>query len=187
MNRSLLLALLALVLHALQAAAAVSLGVSGLPMVPAVVLVAYAALAEPPVEAAVSATFLGLVLDALSGSPLGLNILACLLALFVGRLSAGMVAGPFGASAFAFAAVLSAGYHLFVLFLLTVFGAPRGGLGIGSVLWTGFVDGLLAVVLMPMVQWLFVRLGLEEREVTLKERLRSRATRGGGRKFWWSW
>lgn len=49
MTRPLILMALALVLHALQAALAVALSTSGLPLTPAVVLVAYAALVEPPV------------------------------------------------------------------------------------------------------------------------------------------
>lgn len=175
MTRSLLLATLGLLLHAVQAAVAVAFGWESMPVAPAVVLVAYAALAEPPVEAAITATFLGLILDALSGSPIGLNMLSCLLALLVGRLAARWVTAPRGWGALAFGAALSAGYHLFLLILLKTFGAYREGLGILSVLSTALWDGLLSVVLMPATQWLLVAVRLEEREVTATERLSRRA------------
>jgi rod shape-determining protein MreD len=171
MSRSLLLATLGLLLHAIVAALAVALGWDALPVAPAVVLVAYAALAEPPIEAAISATLLGFMLDALSGSPIGMNMLACLLALLVGRLAAGAVAAPRGLGAFVFGGGMSMGYHLFLLIVLLMFGGERESFGLLSILSTGLFDGLVALVLMPATQALFIALGLEQREVTMTERL----------------
>jgi rod shape-determining protein MreD len=176
-SRSLLLALLGLVLHAIEAGAAVAFGLDGLPLTPAVVLVAYAALAEPPVEAAVSAILLGLVLDAVSGSPLGLNMLACLIALLSGRLLSSWVSAPRGLPALAFTAGMSAGYHLFILILRVLFAGHREVQGVLDVAAVAFGDGLFAVVLMPSVQWAFVRLGLEDPEDPLEARLSSRVRR----------
>ena len=171
MSRSLLLASLGLLLHAIVAALAVALGWDALPVAPAVVLVAYAALAEPPIEAAISATLLGFMLDALSGSPIGMNMLACLLALLLGRLAAGAVAAPRGLGAFVFGGAMSMGYHLFLLIVLFMFDSEREAFGILGILSTAVFDGLLALVLMPTTQVLFISLGLEEREVTMTERL----------------
>lgn len=177
MSRVLTLALFAWFLHAAQAALAVAFGLSSLPVVPAVVLVAYAALVEPPVVAAVSAAVLGLILDALSGSPLGLNMLACLLALLSGRLASGWVAAPRGLGAFLFTGTLAAGYHLFVVTLLYVFGIHPESFAIQGVLSEALWNGLFGVVVLPFTQWLLVSLHLEEREMTLAERL----SRRGGR------
>lgn len=174
MTRVLVLALLALVFHALLAGLAVAFGSSSLPLMPAVLLVSYAALVEPPVVAALAASTVGIVLDALAGAPLGLNMLACLLALLLGRFAASWVKSPRGLSAFLYAAALSAGYHLFVVTLLYVFGSHPEGLAlhglVGAALWNGFA----ALLVFPFTQWLLVRLGLEEREETLSERLARR-------------
>jgi len=175
LSRIFILAGLGLLLHAIQAALAVALGVTSLPLAPAVVLVAYAALVEPPVEAALAASSLGLVLDALSGSPLGLNMLACLLALLLGRLAAGVVSSPRGIPAFLFASVLSAGYHLFVLTLLFVFGTDRESFGLQGILSASLANGLLALLLFPLLQRLLVSVGLEERQESMEERLRRRS------------
>lgn len=171
MIRSLLLASLGVLLHAIMAALAVTLGWNALPVAPAVVLVAYAALAEPPIEAAISATLLGFILDALSGSPIGMNMLACLLALLVGRLAAGAVAAPRGWGAFAFGGLMSMGYHLFLLVVLFMFDSSREAFGLLGILSTAIFDGWAALFLMPAAQALFISLGLEEREVTMTERL----------------
>lgn len=175
MSRVLVLAVLALLLHALESGLAVVLGATSLPVAPAVVLVAYAALVEPPVEAALTASSLGLVLDALSGTALGLNMLACLLVLLLGRFAAPRVPSPRGVSAFLFAALLSAGYHTLVLTLLYVFEAQRESFGFQGIVTTSIANGLLALLLFPLVQRLLVALGLEEREATMEERLSRRA------------
>lgn len=175
MIRVLLLAGLGLLLHAFEAGFAVVLGSTSLPVAPAVVLVAYAALVEPPVEAALTASCLGLVLDALSGSPLGLNMLACLLALLAGRFFARRVSSPRGAAGFLFATGMSAGYSLFVLTLLYVFGTDRESFGLQGLVATSFANGLLSLLLFPLCQWLLVSMGLEERETTMEERLSRRA------------
>ncbi len=180
MTRPLLLFVVALLLHSAQAALAVLLGTGGLPVAPAVVLLAYIALAERPVEAAMGALLLGLVLDALSGSMLGVNMLACLLALLAGRFFSG-AATPHGGSAFVFGAGMSLGYHLFLLLLLSVFGADRESLTLLDIVLVALVDGALAVVLMPVLHRMFVALGLEEEEHTMSERLSSRVTRSRSR------
>lgn len=174
MSRVLVLALLAVLLHALDAGLAVAVGASSLPFVPAVILVAYAALVEPPGVAVVSASTAGLVLDALSGAPLGLNMLACLLALLLGRLSSSWVKTPRGPPAFLFAGGLSAGYHLFVVTLLYVFGSHPESLALQGLFSTALWNGLASLAVFPFTQWLLVRLGLEEREQTLAERLSRR-------------
>lgn len=177
MTRSLLLSLIGLFLHALEAGAAVAFGLEGLPLTPAVVLVAYAALAEPPVEAAVSAVLLGLVLDAVSGSPLGLNMLACLIALLSGRVLSSWVSAPRGLPALAFAAGMSAGYHLFILVLRVLFAGHREVKGVLDVVAVALGDGVLALFLMPTVQWALVKLGLEDPEDPLEQRLSARVRR----------
>jgi rod shape-determining protein MreD len=174
-SRILILAGIGLLLHAGVSALAVVIGATSLPVAPAVVLVGYAALVEPPVEASLTASSLGLVLDALSGSPLGLNMLACLLALLLGRLAAGWVTSPRGLSAFLFASVLSAGYYLFVLSLLFIFGTERESFGLQGLVTTSLTNGALALVLFPACQRLLIWAGLEERSKTMEERLRHRA------------
>jgi hypothetical protein len=174
-SRALALALLALLLTAAQASLAVTLGVSSLPFVPGVILVAYAALVDPPVEAAISATLVGLVVDALSGTPLGLNVLACLLALLVGRLFVPWVTAPRGLAALAFTGGLSAGYHLVALTLLFVFSAERKAFGFLPMITIAVGNAVAAVVVITLTQRLLVAFKLEQKGETIHERLSSRS------------
>jgi rod shape-determining protein MreD len=171
--RVVVLGVLALVLHAAVAALSVTFDSSGLPIAPAVVLVAYAALAEPPVEASISASVLGLLLDALTGAPLGLNMLACLAALGLGRPLAGSVSSPRSWSAFLFAAGLSAGYSIFIRVLLSVFAGES--FGFQGVFTTALTSGLLALMVFPWLSAAMIRFGLEDREESLAEKLGRRA------------
>lgn len=174
MIRVLFLAGMALLLHGMQAALAVSFGVSSLPVLPAVVLVAYAALVEPPVVAALAASTIGLLLDALSGSPLGLNMLACLLALLLGRSAAEWIHAPRGTPAFLFTAAMAAGYHVFVVTLPWAFGPHPDEWVISGFMSTAWWNGVASLFIFPLAQRVLVRMGLEEREETLSERLARR-------------
>lgn len=174
MIRVLLLACMALMLHAIQAWLAVAFGVSSLPILPAVVLVAYAALVEPPVVAALAASTIGLLLDAVSGTPLGLNMLACLLALLLGRSAADWIHSPRGMPAFLFTAAMAAGYHVFVVTLPWAFGPHPDEWVIRGFMSTAWWNGIASLLIFPLAQRLLVRLGLEEREETLSERLARR-------------
>ena len=182
MIRVVVLGTLALILHAALAALAVTFGSSGLPIAPAVVLVAYAALAEPPLEASVSAALLGLILDCLTGAPVGMNMLACIAALWVARPLTARVTSPRSWSAFLFAAGLAAGYALFVRGLLWIF--AREHFGIQGIFTTAITSGVVALLLFPGLSALMVRFGLEEREENLANKLAKRAkkpARGGER------
>lgn len=174
MIRVVLLACMALLLHAVQAGLAVAFGVSSLPILPAVVLVAYAALVEPPVVAALAASTIGFLLDALSGTPLGLNMLACLLALLLGRSAADWIQSPRGMPAFLFAAAMAAGYHVFVVTLPWAFGPHPDEWIISGFMSTAWWNGVAAWFIFPWAQRVMVRLGLEEREEPLSERLARR-------------
>lgn len=169
MTRSLALAAVTLVLTALCGALAVPLSVSALPVVPGIIVLAYAALVDPPVEAALSAALIGLVLDALSGTPLGVNVLACVLVLVLSRLALGWVTSARGVQAALFAAGVSAAWAFIALVLLSLF--QRRAFGIGAIPVLALCNGLLALALMPALTRLLVVLRLEERGESLQERL----------------
>lgn len=185
MIRSLLLVFIGLLLHATEAALAVSFGSAGLPLSPGIVVVAYAALVEPPVEAAITAALMGVVMDAMLGAPVGLNMLACLFALGLGRTLADKVSSPRSLVAFLFAAGISAAYHTFVVTLLFVFTSAQAGRGVFSVLPTALANGALSFFLFPLLRRLLIAAGLEEREVSFEERLSDRATRKKPRQVFW--
>ena len=163
-------------MHALISASAVVFGFEGLPIAPAVVLVAYAALAEPPIEAAISAAFLGFVLDALTGAPVGLNMLACVVAFFLAWPNALWVSSPRSLSAFLFAGGMSAGYFLTLRVLLLIFNdEPFGVQGLFTI---ALANGALALLLFPPWHRLLVRLGLETDQANLEQKLEMRTRRG---------
>ncbi|MCP4501951.1 MAG: rod shape-determining protein MreD, partial [Deltaproteobacteria bacterium] len=121
MIRSLVLVALALLFHSVEAGLSVALGRPDLPVVPGVVLLVYAILVEPTVEATVSALALGFVMDALSGTPLGMHMMACLLTLIAARFFADTVSSPRTLAAFFFAMGCSAAYHTIAILLLVLF------------------------------------------------------------------
>ena len=172
MTRALVLSLLALVLTAATGALAVMFGWSSVPLVPGVLLVAYAAIVDPPVEAAVSAALMGLVIDALVGTPLGVNVLACVAVLVGSRFFVGWVTAPRGIPSFLFTAGFSAAHALLALSLLFLF-QRRQSFGLAELFSTALVNAVFSVVLFPVVRRLLVALRLEERGESLQERLSS--------------
>lgn len=176
MTRALFLALLALVLTAGTGALAVMFGWSSVPFVPGVLLVAYAAIVDPPVEAAVSAALIGLVIDALAGTPLGVNVLACVAVLVGSRFVVGFVTAPRGAPSFLFVAGFSAAHALLALSLLFLF-QRRESFGLVALIATALVNGVGSLALFPLVRRLLILLRLEERGETLQERLSSNSIR----------
>ena len=150
MTRTLVLSLFALVLTAMTGALAVAFGWSSMPLVPGVLLVAYAGIVDPPVEAAVSAASIGLVVDALTGTPLGLNVLACVFVLMGSRFVVGWVPAPRGLPSFLFAAGFSAAHALLALSLLFLF-QRRESFGLAALLATALENGVASVVLFPIV------------------------------------
>lgn len=185
MTRSILLVLVALLLHAAEAALAVAFGMEGLPLVPGIVVVAYAALVEPPMEAFTTAALVGVVMDALLGTPVGLNMLACLFALGIGRVFAEKVSSPRTLIAFLFAAGISAAYHAFVVTLLLIFTSEQAGRGLFSVVPIALANGALSFALFPLLRRLLIAAQLEEREVSFEERLADQASRKKPRQVFW--
>lgn len=124
-----------------------------------------------------SAALIGLILDSLCGSPIGLNMLSCMLALMGGRFAAGWVRAPRGVDVFLFTAGLSGVYHTFLVVLMAMFAIGESAWSFSGVVSTSIFNGLIALFLVPATQWLFVRLGLEVQEASFDERLRRRAMR----------
>lgn len=175
MSRVLWLAGFSLVLQSVVAATAVAFGLASVPLTPAVLMVAYAALIEPPIEGALTATTVGFLLDALSGAAVGLNMLACLLLFLCGRVAAKRVPSSVGVIAALFVSGLAAGYYLFVLTLLYAFDRGRQSLALDGLFSTSLLTGASSLLVFPLIQRLFVSLGLEERTASVAERLSRRA------------
>jgi cell shape-determining protein MreD len=169
-TRSLVLALVTLVLTAAVGALALPFGVSSLPVVPGVMIVAYAALVNPPVEAAISAALCGLVMDALAGTPLGVNVLACVLVLVASRLVVGWVTSARGVQAALFVAGLSAAWAFISLSLLLL-AQTRQSAGLSAVPLLALTNGLASFAVLPVLNRLLVVLRLEEKGESLQERL----------------
>lgn len=174
MRRSLLLAGLALAATAILAALAVPLSLTTVPIVPGVILVAYAAIVDPPVEAAISAALVGLTMDALAGTPLGVNVLACVLVLVASRLVIGWVTQPRGVQAALFVAGFSGAYAFVALLLVNLF-QRREAFGLGSVLVLALWNGLASFAVLPLLSRALVLLRLEEKGESLQERLASKS------------
>ncbi|HEY4222529.1 MAG TPA: hypothetical protein VGO62_14340, partial [Myxococcota bacterium] len=145
MTRVLVMAGLALFLTSVAGAVAVMFGWSSVPVVPGVLLVAYAAIVDPPVEAAVSAAVIGLVIDALAGTPFGVNVLSCVAVLVGSRFVVGFVPQPRGIRSALFTGGLSAAHALVSLVMLYLF-QRREGFGFVPLVTTAFVNGAVSFV-----------------------------------------
>jgi cell shape-determining protein MreD len=164
----------ALVVTALCSALAVTLGIAALPVTPGSIVVAYAALATPPIEAAFSAVLVGLVVDALSGTSLGASSFSLLVTLLVSRLGVSLVPSTRDRFAIAFVGVFASAQALLAMALLALFGQSHARLDVVVVVVVGALDALVAIAVFPLLHVLFVLLRLEERSATLRERLQAR-------------
>ena len=174
MNRALLAVAATVLLASVRRALPVMLGVSSVPFTPGSVVVAYAALTKPPIEAAITASLCGLVVDGLSGIPLGVSSFALVVTLLLSRLGIRFVPRARGVGAFAFAFLFAVVQAVIATTLLTVFGDRGGSVHLSGLVTLGVVDGALALVVFPLLHSLSVRLGLEDRDSTLGERLATR-------------
>jgi hypothetical protein len=175
MTRPLVLALFALILTAISGALAVMFGWSTIPIVPGVLLCAYAAIVDPPIQAALGASLIGLVIDALSGTPLGVNVIACVAVLSASRFVVSFVPLPRGLPSFLFVGGFSGVWAFLALLLLYLF-QSREGFGFGAMFATAIVNAVASVVVFPVLSRILVLLRLEEKGETLQERLASKGS-----------
>ncbi len=162
-----------LVVTAICGSLPVLFGWPALPVTPGAVVCAYAALTTPPIEAAVTAALVGLVVDALSGSPIGASSLALLVTLLTSRLGVSLVPLARGGAAFAFVAAFAAFHALLAQALLALF-AQRRAVDLVIVVVVGILDALLSLILFPVLRRVLVILRLEDKGATLGERLSAR-------------
>jgi hypothetical protein len=175
MRRVALAALMTLVLVALQRALPVVLGVASITVTPAAIIVAYAGLTLAPLEAVIIAGVVGVIVDALTGMPLGLGSFSLVLSLLVARLGLRLTTSNRGVVAAAFAGGLGFLQCAIVVVLLTAFTERAALASFGDAVIVGVVDAILAALVFPLYHRVSVGAGLEERGARLRERLASRA------------
>jgi cell shape-determining protein MreD len=153
---------------------AVVLGRGALPLTAGSVVVAYAALATPPVEASFTAMLVGLVVDALAGASLGASSFSLLVTLLLTRLGEGFVPSTRDRSAYAFVLAFAFVQALLASALLALVGPTHRGLALAGAVQIAVVDAVAAVMIFPLLHAVFVLLRLEDRSATLRERLQAR-------------
>ncbi len=171
MSRVLVAMLATLMLVSLRRALPVIIGMSWLPLTPGAVIVAYAALTWPPIEAVVAAALCGLVVDALSGMPLGVSSFALVVSLLATRLTLRFFTRSRGLAASAFAGAFGVLQALVATALLAAFGDRHGGFDVLNAVVIGVMDFALALIVFPALHAALVSLNLEERGASLRERL----------------
>jgi len=163
-----------LIATAAASALAVALGTAALPLTPGSVVVAYAALTTPPVEAAFSAALVGLIVDALAGASLGASSFSLLVTLLVSRLGVGFVPSTRDAVSFLFVGAFAFTQALCAMAMVALFGPTHRGVDLSVAVVVALVDIVVAWALFPVLHEVFVLLRLEERSATLRERLQAR-------------
>jgi len=169
-SRTFVAMVMTLVVTAVFAGLPVLFGTQAWPVTPGAVVVAYAALTVPPVEAAVAAGLVGLVVDALAGSPIGVSSFALVVTLLLSRLGVSLVPAPRGLASLAFVVAFGVTHAFFAQTLLALFGQRRA-VDLVVVVTVGVLDGLLSLLLFPLLRFVLVVLRLEDRSATLGERL----------------
>jgi rod shape-determining protein MreD len=172
-SRTFVAMVITLVATAVFGALPVLFGSPAWPVTPGAVIVAYAALTLPPVEAAVTAALVGLVVDALSGSPIGVSSFALVVTLLLSRLGVSLVTQPRGFTSFVFVFAFAFTHAFFAQTLLALFGQRRA-VDLVVVVVVGILDAVLSLLLFPVVHRVLVLLRLEDRGATLGERLSAR-------------
>lgn len=170
MSRTIVAMVVTLVVTAIFAGMPVLFGSAAWPITPGAVVVAYAALTVPPLEAAVTAALVGLVMDALSGSPIGVSSFALVVTLLLSRLGVRLVPHPQGLVAIAFVVAFAFTHAFLAQILLALFGQRRA-VDVVAVVIVGVLDALLSLLIFPLVRRLLVILRLEDHSATLGERL----------------
>lgn len=170
MSRVVVAMIVTLVVTAVMASLPVLFGTPAWPVTPGAVIVAYAALTVPPLEAAVTAALVGLVMDALSGSPIGVSSFALVVTLLLSRLGVSLVPHPRGLAALAFALAFTFTQAFLAQSLMALFGQRRA-VDLVIVVVVAVLDALLSLILFPLLRKLLVILRLEDRSATLGERL----------------
>lgn len=173
MSRTFVAMVMTLVVTAVFAGFPVLFSTPAWPITPGAVVVAYAALTLPPVEAAVAAALVGLVVDALSGSPIGVSSFALVVTLLLSRLGVSLVPQPRGWTSFAFVFAFGFTHAFFAQTLLALFGQRRA-VDLVIVVVVGVLDAALSLLLFPLLRRVLVILRLEDRSATLGERLQAR-------------
>jgi hypothetical protein len=163
MSRVLLAMAVGLATMAMVRVLPVVFGIASVPLTPGAVVVAWAALVLPPLEAVVAASLCGLVVDALAGLPVGLSSFSLVVALLVARLGTRSIPRAVGPLASAFAGGV----------VLAVFAPERAPWQPGTLLLVGILDVGLALLLLPVLDRLGVLVGLE-RSTSTADRLAAR-------------
>jgi hypothetical protein len=164
----------ALVLVSVLGALAVTFGTGAFLATPGAVVVAYAAITAPPIEAAFSAVLVGLVVDVVAGTSLGVSSFSLLVTLLLARFGVSLVPSPRHPTAYAFVAAFAAVEALVSMLLLALFAQRHAPIAPGKIVVVSIVDTVIAFLLFSALHELFVLLHLEERTATLKERLQAR-------------
>jgi hypothetical protein len=173
MSRVLLAMAVGLAAMAMVRVLPVVLGVASVPLTPGAVVVAWAALVLPPLEAVVAASLCGLIVDALAGLPVGLSSFSLVVALLVARLGTRSIPRAVGPLASAFAGGVGLLQATVSWVLLAVFAPERAPWQPGTLLLVGILDVGLALLLLPVLDRLGVLVGLE-RSTSTADRLAAR-------------
>ncbi len=168
-----------LLLTGIFSAVAVALGCGPLLMTPGSIVVAYAALTVSPIEAALAATLVGFVVDALGGALLGASSFSLLVTLLASRLAVGLVASPRSGQALLFVGGFAVTQALTAMILQALFAQGAAVVHVADAFLLGVLDAIVAAVVFPLLHETFVLLRWEERNTTLRERLQSRARPSG--------
>lgn len=164
----------ALLMTGFFSALSVVLGVSNMPFLPVILLVTYLITTESGIEGMLLTVVLGLFLDACAGYLLGINILICLGLFLAATPFGGLFGAPRGVAAFLLGSLSAMAYTLIHDALFTLFGNGGEGLSLSATFQSGLWNGVLGIVMFPLVDWLFIYFGYSERELSLTERLSSR-------------
>ena len=176
MVRAILVISLALVTTSMVSALTAVFGTGYFPFLPVILLLAYIGIADFGAEGMILAALLGLLMDAWSGTLLGINMLICLFLYFGGAPLARVTGAPQGLPAFLVGSIFVGSYGFIHNGLFALFRRGPQKIEFVDILVSGLLNGMLAVLFFPLIHFLFVYFGFSEREASLAERLSNRAT-----------
>jgi hypothetical protein len=116
------------------------------------------------------------VLDALSGSIVGLNMLGGMLVWLAARPATVLIRRPGTLSFFAFTTLVAIGYQVGMVALLTAFSSGRHPLQVSHLVLTSVATGVFATAAFPLLNLTLAWLGIIEEEEGLSTKLARRKT-----------
>ena len=153
-------------------------GVNFMPLTVIPLTIAYAVFYRKIISGFVLVLLMGVTIDFYSGIFIGLYITIALLLWFGCLCIANLIGKPEFFTLFIFIVIISIFYRLISFVVNYAISGNAGSFQILILLWAPFLDGLIGIYLISLIESLLIKLKLADANLDVTERLSSRRVKG---------